>query len=220
MKGNTLNTMVFLVITASGSVFAAPSSQVAWTQETVKLIKSADAEKGKQLVAGCAGCHGAEGISPSPMYPHLAGQRADYTYKQLRDYKDGTRANAIMGALVAGLSDQDMADISAFYATLPLPSANSGSNQTDSVPNLVRTGDGKRLIPSCASCHESPGNLKNHGIPVLNGQPDAYLKQTMQAYKTGARANDVYSVMRLIAKPMTDEEIAQTASYYAGLGSD
>lgn len=207
-------------MTTSVSVSAAPSSQVAWTLETVKLIKSGNVEKGKQLVAGCAGCHGTEGISPSPMYPHLAGQRADYAYKQLRDYKDGTRANAMMGAMVAGLSDQDMVDIAAFYAELPLTTKAAGSSQTADVPTLVRKGDGKRLIPSCASCHQSPGNLKNHGVPVLNGQPEAYLKQTMQAYKTDTRANDVYSVMRLIAKPMTDEEIAQTASYYAGLESD
>lgn len=220
MRGNTLITLVLSIISASGSVAAGPSSQVAWTQETVKLVKSGKVEKGKQLVASCAGCHGPEGISPSPMYPHLAGQRADYAYKQLRDYKDGTRANAIMGAMVASLSDQDMADIAAFYAELPLTTKAAGSSQTADVPTLVRKGDGKRLIPSCASCHQSPGNLKNHGVPILNGQPDDYLKQTMQAFKTDTRVNDVYSVMRLIAKPMTDEEIAQTASYYAGLGSN
>ncbi len=212
--------LLFSLSIAPGSVFAGPSSQVAWTQETVNLIKSGNVDKGKQLAAGCAGCHGPEGISPTPMYPHLAGQNAAYAYKQLRDYKDGTRANAIMGALVAGLDDQSMADIAAYYAELPPASKPAEGEQSADTPTLARKGDGKRLIPSCASCHESPGNIKNHGIPSLNGQPEDYLKQTMQAYKTGARANDVYSVMRLIAKPMTDEEIAQTASYYASLAGD
>ncbi len=199
-------------------VLAAPSSRVAWTPESIKLIKGGDPEKGKALSASCGSCHGAEGISPVPMYPHLAGQRADYTYKQLRDYKDGTRANAIMTALVSALSDQDMADLAAYYTGFPLPEGQASGEVGPAGETLINKGDGTRLIPSCASCHESRGSLRNYGVPVLNGQTEAYLKQTMQAYKTGARANDVYSVMRSIAKDMSDEEIAQTSSYYAGNG--
>jgi cytochrome c553 len=208
--------LITLVLLSIG-VLAAPSSQVAWTKATRKLIASGDANKGKQLSARCASCHGSEGVSPVPTYPHLAGQRADYTYKQLRDYKDGTRSHAIMSALVAGLSDQDMADLSVFYASFPPPKGQA-DRSIDASETVIRVGDGKRLIPSCASCHESRGSLRNYGVPVLDGQTEQYLKQSMQAYKTGTRANDVYQVMRSIAKNLTDEEIAQTAAYYAGNG--
>lgn len=201
-----------ILLLTSTLLLAAPSSQVAWTPETLKLIKGGDPIKGKALATGCASCHGAEGISPIPAYPHLAGQRADYTYKQLRDYKDKTRNNAIMSGLVAILSDQDMADLAIFYASFPVPKGQSAG--AIAATELVTKGDGKRLIPSCASCHESRGSLRNYGVPLLDGQAKAYLEQTMKDYKTETRANDVYSVMRLIAKELTDQEIAQTADYY------
>lgn len=210
---------LMVALLASGPVLAAPSSKVAWTVETMKLVDGADAGKGKQLAQGCAGCHGAAGVSALPINPHTAGQDAAYTYKQLRDYKDGTRANPIMSGLAAGLSDQDMADIAAFYAEQsPAPPSGAGS---DAAKELVTYGDGERLIPACSSCHgaKGEGNPRSKGMPVLAGQGADYLKQTMQAYRSGARANDVYSVMRSVAKDLTDEEIAALASYYAALGS-
>jgi cytochrome c553 len=210
---------LMLSLLASGSALAGPSSNVAWTVETMKLVASGNAEKGKQLNQTCAGCHGAEGLSAMPVNPHLAGQDAAYTYKQLKDYKDKTRANAIMSGLVAGLSDQDMADLAAFYAAQkPPPASGTGS---DAAKELVTYGDGKRLVPACNSCHgpKGEGNPRSKGMPMLAGQTVDYFKQTMQAYRSGARANDVYSVMRSVAKELTDEEIAALASYYAALGA-
>jgi cytochrome c553 len=210
---------LMLSLLASGSVLAGPSSNVAWTIETMKLVDGGNAEKGKQLAQGCAGCHGAAGVSAMPINPHTAGQDAAYTYKQLRDYKDRTRANPIMSGLVAGLSDQDMADIAVFYAAQsPPPASGTGS---DAAKVLVTYGDGERLIPACNSCHgaKGEGNPRSKGMPMLAGQGVDYFKQTMQAYRSGARANDVYSVMRSLAKNLTDDEIAALASYYAGLGA-
>jgi cytochrome c553 len=220
MKIQHLFSVIILLLGTWTSVSATPSSQVSWTPETFNLLKNANPEKGKTLSAGCASCHGAEGVSPAATFPHLAGQRADYTYKQLRDYKDKTRTHAMMNALVAGLSDQDMADLSVFYADLPLPEGKSSDETIDVSESVITKGDGKRLIPSCASCHDSRGSLKNYGVPVLDGQMETYLNQTTQAYKTGARANDVYKVMRLIAQQLTDEEIAMSAAYYAGRGNE
>jgi cytochrome c553 len=200
-----------VVATLASLAWAAPSSNVAWDVETMALIRGADPAKGKELAANCAGCHGAEGVSSAPANPHLAGQAADYTYKQLKDYKDGTRANALMQAMVSALSDQDMADLAAFYANQTLP----GQGGAAPAPELVRRGDGKRLIPSCNSCHHEPKRRKHHGMAILDGQTKEYLVATLNAYRSGARANDVYAVMRSIADEMTDAEITATADYYA-----
>ncbi len=211
-----LVTGLALGLILAGPASAAPSSNVAWTLETVRLMKSGDAEKGKQLSASCAGCHVAEGISPNPVWPSLAGQDAGYTYKQLKDYKDRTRDNAIMLGMVMALSDQDMADISAFYRTLPLP-APQGEGDHEAAVKLVKQGDGPRLIPACNTCHgrKGEGNAGYYGMPALAGQMPQYFVQTMELYRSGGRANDVYSVMRSVAKHLTDEEINGLASYYA-----
>lgn len=201
----------------AGPLLAGPSSQVAWTLETVNKIKAADAAHGQQISAGCAGCHGAEGITANPLWPNLAGQLPTYLYKQLRDYKDGTRRNTMMQGLVAGFSDQDMMDVAAFYAQQSKPPANGDGS--DAAKGLVGKGDGARLIPSCDSCHGGKGEGKFVEVPALAGTPPGYFVQTMGAYKTGARANDVYSVMRSIAKKLTDAEIKALGDYYAALGA-
>jgi cytochrome c553 len=195
---------------------AAPSSNVAWTTETIALVKSGDAEKGEQLSAGCAGCHGAEGISANPMWPSPAGQDAAYTYKQLKDYKDRKRVSPMMMGMAMALSDKGMADIAAFYATRPLPGPQGGGGKAVAV-KLVKEGDGPRLIPACSACHgaKGEGNKRSHGMPTLAGQMPQYLVQTLQAYRSGKRANDVYGVMRAVAKNLTDGEIRELANYYA-----
>ena len=205
-----------LTLALSGQVIAAPSSQVAWTTDTVALVQSGDPEKGKQLTASCVGCHGADGISPNPLWPSTAGQDAAYTYKQLKDYKDRTRDNVLMMGMVMALSDKDMADTAAFYATQPMPPP-QGDGGNDAAVKLVKQGDGPRLIPACNTCHgaKGEGNPRSYGMPALAGQMPQYFIQTMQLYRSGGRANDVYGVMRAIAKELTDEEIQGLAGYYA-----
>ena len=150
------------------------------------------------------------------MWPSTAGQDAAYTYKQLKDYKDRTRDNALMMGMVTALSDQDMVDISAFYAGQPLP-APQGEGGNEVALKLVKEGDGERLIPACNTCHgrKGEGNRRSYGMPAIAGQMPQYFVQTMQLYRSGGRANDVYSVMRSIAKGLTDEEISGLADYYA-----
>lgn len=82
------------------------------------LVQAADIDAGKAKAASCAGCHGGAGISPAPMYPNLAGQKEMYLYQQLAAFKSGTRNNAMMASMVAGLSDDDMKNIAAYYASL------------------------------------------------------------------------------------------------------
>ncbi len=77
-----------------------------------------DAEKGKSKSAQCAACHGAKGISQIPMYPNLAGQKEQYLILQLKAFRDGTRANPVMGPMAKGLSDDDINNLAAYYAGL------------------------------------------------------------------------------------------------------
>lgn len=81
------------------------------------VMAGGDAAAGKTKAASCAGCHGPDGTSFADMYPNLKGQKAAYVVKQLKAFKDGTRADPIMAGMSAALSDADMADIAAFYAT-------------------------------------------------------------------------------------------------------
>jgi cytochrome c553 len=90
---------------------------------TLPAIAGGDAETGKAKSAACAGCHGADGNSPTPMFPKLAGQHADYLYHSLKGYKTGKRKNPIMLGQAANLSDQDMHDLAAYFST------RSGLNQ-------------------------------------------------------------------------------------------
>jgi len=204
-----------------------PSTNVAWTAAQVRFVAQGDKSRGAQLHQDlfCASCHGNAGIAPSANWPSLAGQRAEYTFKMLKDYKDGKRkgshAAEIMTAEGQMVSDQDMADLAQFYASFDLPPLPEGvtfdAAKGEQITYMVRRGDGKRLLAPCQSCHVSNGEGQATDTPALAGQSPEYFIKTMQDYKTGARKNDVYSRMRLIAKVLTDEEIVQLAHYYAGL---
>ncbi len=214
----TLSTMLFTVLTAaSQALWATPSSQVVWDSATRALLASGDAEAGQTKAAGCAGCHGQEGVSPSPSYPHLAGQRAEYLFKQMKDYQDGSRGDSpLMQGLVAGLSEQDMADLAAFYAGKPLPAPDGTADA--SADDLAMGVGGMRQIPPCATCHGRRGEGKIVDVPALAGQRASYLESTLRNYKSGKRANDIYSRMRRISEKLTDEEIKALAAYYQALG--
>ncbi len=82
------------------------------------LVYAADVEQGKHAAARCVSCHGQAGISANPLYPNLAGQKEAYLLKQMRDFQTGKRPDPIMGAMVKGLSDQDLANLAAYYNQL------------------------------------------------------------------------------------------------------
>ena len=187
-----------------------PSSRVSMDPELLHKIKTADSTKGEELSATCGGCHAQGGAFPS-----LDGQLATYLYKQLQDYKDGHRSNPVMAGLAGTLSDQDMINISAYYAKKPLAKSNAPASATK--PVLAVEGDGRRILPPCAACHDSRGTGQKLDIPALAGQSEAYLLQALRDYKSGARHNDLYGRMRSIAKEMTEAEISEVAKYYSGL---
>lgn len=209
--------MAFAFLLGTGIAAGAPSSQVAWTANTLELIKSGDPEHGKALAGTCASCHGETGISPNDAFPSLAGQLPTYLYRQLHDYKDGSRKNPLMQNFAMGLSDQDMADLAAWYSKQTPPPGRGDAGQFEAVMGLIRQGDSKRIIPPCRVCHGDKGQGERIDTPRIAGQTRTYLKQTLSAYQEGSRHNDIYGRMRLIAEQLTDEEIRQLANYYATL---
>jgi len=214
-------------VTASTSALAeenfAPSSNVAWTIETLNLVRSGDPERGAMLNTKleCASCHGDTGVSTNDTWPSLAGQPAGYTFKVLRDYREnklsGTQRGELMAYLVEEMSDQDMADISSFYAQNDLPPARAASLQ-DAAETLDALGDPERLIPPCSVCHGNKAQGDFPDLPALAGQSPEFLVRSMMDFKAGYRVNDVYSRMRLIAGTLTDEEIEELATYFAAKG--
>ena len=207
--------------------FAAPSSPVAWTLETVRAVAKGDPARGKTLNKDCVDCHGEAGVIDTPDVPNLAGQSPLYLYKQLRDYKANTRASSMMNDAVASLSERDMADLAAFYASLrPAPlSAAAASHAPAAVPGraeaktLASVGDGVRMIVACDACHgeRGAGNPGFYGMPSLRGQKYDDLKFELVSFRSGERANDVYRVMRDPARALTGAEIDGLASYYSGM---
>lgn len=198
---------------------AEPSSKVAWDSATRHLVASGDATAGKAKAATCSSCHGAEGIASGATFPNLAGQLAAYTFKQLKDYKAFNRGKGVgMGMMMATMmqvmSDKEMTDLAAYYASLPRKQA---EGPVKPVPVLVNKGDGKRIIPACQACHGSDGKGRGVNVASLAGQNAGYMADTLKHYRSGARANDVYSRMRLIAKNLSDAEIDELAAYYASL---
>ena len=169
--------------------------------------------RGATLAMACTMCHGARGTSPAGT-PHLAGQPASSTYKQLRDYASGHRTSAIMQPLVAGLSDQDMRDLSAYYASLERERIADIAPSAYDTPRLVRNGDPMRSVGACSSCH-SPHAVRP-ATPVLEGLSETYLRDQMLAFRDGRRTNDINRQMRNAVHDLSDAEIAELARYYAG----
>lgn len=189
--------------------WAEPSSHVAWTPQTLAFVRNGNAEHGHQLAGQCEGCHAGD----MPEAPYLNGQLANYLFRQLKDYQDGSRSNDIMSAVAGTLKEQDMADIAAWYASQKPPAWNAKGS--DAARKLVAEGDSQRMLAACSACHSRNGQGQAQDIPRLAGQKPAYLAATLSAYKSGERHNDVYQRMRLLATSLKPDEIRQLADYYA-----
>jgi cytochrome c553 len=167
--------------------------------------------RGATLGQRCAICHGPSGISRADA-PNLAGQYAAVIYKELLDFRSGARVNAVMTPFAEALSDQDIADLAAYYAYLPRLPGFHPPTQT-SVPRIVINGAPMRGVASCGSCH---GGLDNKlGSPWLEQQPEPYILSQLRAFASGERHNDIGQQMRNIARQMTPDEMAEAAHYYA-----
>ena len=218
--------LLLLAIIAPVMVNAEPSSQIAWTPEVLNLVKNGDLNKGKALAESCKSCHGDKGQGMKeetrddetlPAIPALAGQLATYTYKQLRDYFNGSRSHDQMAGIAKGLSEQDAADLAVWFNSLPVQDSKTTGQNLARAETLVEHGDGKRILPPCFVCHGGKGQGEKQDIPALAGQQADYFARTLLDYKSGQRHNDIYSRMRLIAQQLSEEEIRELAQYYQQL---
>jgi cytochrome c553 len=197
----------------------------------VALAADGNAETGKNKAAMCAACHGANGIGVSDSFPNLAGQHADYIAKQLKAFKSGTRVDAIMAPMAAGLSEQDMADLGAYFSGLDRSGAKAsadGNETSASVPaaevsiihvanpsagrSLYELGDPTRNIAACMGCHGKEGNSKVLIYPNLAKQHAQYIEKQLHAFKDKTRTN---YAMNQFASAMTDEDIADMGAYFS-----
>lgn len=179
---------------------------------------AADATAGKTKAAACASCHGADGNSPNPEWPSLAGQHPKYLAKQLRDFKGGDRSNPLMSPMAAGLSDEDMADIAAYFSSQSLSGGKADPKLVDDGEKIYRGGNATTGVAACMGCHgpNGAGNPQAN-FPSLAGQHAAYTVLQLKAFRSGQRANDAGKMMQNIAARMTDAEIDAVASYIQGL---
>ena len=177
------------------------------------------AEKGQAKAAPCVACHGVNGNSVNPEWPNLAGQHESYIKRQLAAFKSGARQNPLMQPMAQPLSDEDMADLGAFFSSQTL----TGNLEADAAKvslgqKLYRAGDAQRGIPACAACHGARGN----GNPTaayasIRGQHATYAAAQLKAYRSGTRQTDPNQMMRNAAANMTDEQIDAVAAYIQGL---
>jgi cytochrome c553 len=192
---------------------------------------------GKDKAASCNSCHGDNGNSMAPNFPKLAQQHASYLVKQLQAFKSGDRNDPMMSAMALPLSDDDMDDLAAYYATqkisansmpvLPPPDEDEDEDEqpaaapakSKSVPELIalgsdlyRNGDLQREVSACIACHGPFGEGNQPAaFPALRSQHADYLVKALTDFKTGARGNTPENMMHMIAKKMTDEEIRAVA---------
>jgi cytochrome c553 len=183
-----------------------------------------DPAKGQQIANQiCVACHASDGNSPLPANPKLAGQFPEYLHKQLANFKPAAgkkaeRDNAVMAGMVANLSDADMRDVAAFYASQKLkPESAKNKDLAAQGQKIYRGGNLANGVAACAGCHGPGGAGIPSQYPRIAGQYAEYIEAQMKAFRSGARANDSNGMMRGVAAKMSEPEIKAVAEYVAGL---
>lgn len=187
-----------------------------------------DAEAGEALTAVCAGCHGADGNSAVASFPKLAGQGERYLLKQLQDVKNGDRIIVEMTGLLNGFNDQQLADISAYYASQSIQVGEADPDLFDLGESLYKAGNSETGVPACIGCHAATGEGNSvAGFPALGGQHADYTIAQLVKFQKGYRAESPSAdtrtndgdamMMRTIAFRLKDFEIEALASYIQGL---
>ncbi|WP_062307082.1 c-type cytochrome [Polynucleobacter sinensis] len=219
---------IFALSGLSGQVFAADPAPMAPAAETKAaapgkpkvdvaageaLYSNGDASRG---VTACLTCHGPKGQSATATWPKLSAQHAAYTTKQLKNFKDGTRANPVMMGMVATLTEQDMQNISAYLAKQPVSQGVAQNKSTIELgQSIYRGGIAAKGVPACAACHGPTGAGIPSQYPRMGGQWAEYNAAQLLAFREGVRKNS--SQMTTIATKLSDQEMKAVSDYMAGL---
>ncbi|MGH1426891.1 MAG: c-type cytochrome [Arenicella sp.] len=183
------------------------------------VLAKGDAAAGKEKSVTCMACHGAEGISTNPQWPNLAGQVPGYIAGQLATFKSGERKNGVMAGMSAGLSNQDMADLDAYYSSLTAAKGSISEDQAELAAageKIYKGGIAERQIASCMSCHNPSGKGVPKHFPSVAGQHQAYLEAQLLAFKKGERKG-YNQMMSSIAFGLSEQQIKALSVYMSGL---
>ncbi|MBF2760764.1 MAG: cytochrome c4 [Ectothiorhodospiraceae bacterium AqS1] len=178
-----------------------------------------DIAAGERKAAVCTACHGVGGNSVNPEWPILAGQHASYTAKQIRDFMKGiTRNNALMAPMIANLSEEDIADLSAYYESQVPTGGYASEALHDLGERIYRGGIAQSAVPACIACH-GPRGMGNGpaGFPRIAGQHAVYTAKQLEDWRTGLRSNDANSMMAEAVRLMSPTEMEAVSEYIAGL---
>ena len=198
-------------------IAVAACTPLAWGQSSPA---KPDLAKGQALATQvCAACHGADGNSPSPANPNLAGQGAGYIVHQLTSFKaNKDRKNPVMFAMASPLSEQDMQNVAAYFsAQKPKEGVARNKEMLPLGQKLYRGGDMTRSLPACAACHGAAGAGVPVPYPRIAGQYAEYTEVQLKAFRAGERSNDPNSMMRDVAGKLRDADIKALADYITGL---
>ncbi len=215
------NLAMLIVLALSNQIFAETSAKIGAPEN---VFAKGNAEKGQQIASQvCAGCHNADGNSTIPANPILAGQHAEYTTKQLINFKaqgntPAERNSPVMTAMVVTLSTDDMKNLGAYYTSQnPKPGVAKDKTLAEQGEKIYRGGNIESGVPACASCHSPNGAGIPPFYPRLAGQHAEYTTTQLRAFRTEQRANDVNNVMREIVTGMSENEIQAVAEFISGL---
>ena len=217
---------IFALIGISGAAMAADTAPMAPDAKAAvpgkpkadptvgeALYSNGDSKRG---VVACITCHGPKGQSAVSAWPKLSAQHAAYTNKQLKNFKEGSRANPIMMGMAATLTEQDMQDISAYLAKQPLSQGVAQNKETIELgQSIYRGGIAAKGVPACAACHSPTGVGIPAQYPLLGGQWADYNNAQLVAFREGVRKNSLQ--MTTIATKLSDQEMKAVSDYMAGL---
>jgi cytochrome c553 len=188
---------------------------LAWTAPS---LAAGSKEAGQAKAATCAACHGMDGNSVNPEWPNLAGQHESYILKQLTAFHAGQRQNLLMSPMAATLSEQDMADVAAYFSSQTIHGGETDPSKAKLGQHVYRSGNVEGKVMACAGCHGPTGRGNAPAaFPSIQGQRAAYVAIQLKAYKAGTRTTDQNQIMRNMAAALSDDEIDAVASYVQGL---
>ncbi|MEK8044900.1 c-type cytochrome [Ideonella margarita] len=209
--------MKFPAANALSFVLAALIAAPVFANEGAAAPAKADLAKGQEIATNvCAACHTADGSRGSPANPILQGQHPEYLAKQLAEFKAGKRVNAVMNGMAAPLSEADMKNVAAFYASKQAkPGAAKNKDTVLLGEKIWRGGIAEKNVPACAGCHSPNGAGMPAQYPRIGGQHAEYVETQLNNFRSGARANNAQ--MMTISAKMSDKEIKAVSDYAAGL---
>lgn len=206
------------VPSAAAAAVAAVITTLALSVLPTSAQAAGSVEAGQAKAIVCAACHGVDGNSLNPEWPSIAGQNEAYLVRILQAFRKGERSNVLMSAQATALTDQEIADLAAFFASRPLQGKTADPKLATAGERLFRGGNKETGVAACIACH-GPAGAGNGpaGYPVVGSQHAAYTAAQLKAYRAGERTSDLNQMMRNTAARLTDAEIEAVSSYLQGL---